>query len=208
MAQPDNTKANSLAHLHMRIVRRVLRCLLEFLVTRNNPHRTLDEYIKQNGDQILESDLGRRHRQILFPRGHAVTIDMLPLYLIEFLISHDYESSLINREIKDTLHELNQKRKEMYSEIVTGVDDSFFKEHLEKVQQLLTALCQFMENDPLTVELQEETANIQQANVYHTDDVLDEFKHQQELEKSHRKSITSFGDGSIVVVFKTICKYK
>ncbi|XP_052285404.1 uncharacterized protein LOC127881526 isoform X2 [Dreissena polymorpha] len=192
MAQPDNTEANALAFLHNIIVRRVLRCMLEFLVTHNNPHRTLDEYIEQNGDQILESDLGRRHRQILFPRGHAVTMDMLPVYLIEFLIAH--ESSLITRDIKDVLHELNQKRKELYTEIVTGVDDSFFRGHLEKVKQLLTALCQFMKNGPLTVEIQEQTANINQANENHTDDVLNEFKHQQELEKSHRKAITSFRD--------------
>ncbi|KAH3817688.1 hypothetical protein DPMN_119243 [Dreissena polymorpha] len=188
MAQQHNTEANALAYLHYKIVRRVLRCLLEFLVTHNNPHRTLDEYIEQNGDQILESDLERRHRQILLPRGHAVTMDMLPVYLVEFLISHDSESSLITREIKDVLNEHNQKRKELYTAIVTGVDESFFKGHLEKVKQLLAALCQFMKNGPLTVEIQEQIANINKANENHTDDVLDEFKHQHELGKISQKS--------------------
>ncbi|KAH3898201.1 hypothetical protein DPMN_022422 [Dreissena polymorpha] len=191
MAQADNTKANKLAYLHVRIVQRVLRKLLQYIVTQNNEQWTLADYIHANGEQILRTQFGPRHFQILFPRNSEVTIDALPLYLIEHLITDVPGCFVVHRDINHAIHALNQSRRESNTAVVTGVGDVFFDDQFEEVQQLLTTVCRLINNNSLQSEVQMDIESLRRTSFGNDEIVLDEFNEHYEKEKSSRKAITS-----------------
>ncbi|XP_052260605.1 uncharacterized protein LOC127864773 isoform X2 [Dreissena polymorpha] len=192
MAQTDNTKANKLAYLHMRIVQNVVRKLLQFIVRQSNQQWTLDEYFEANGDKILQTQLAMRHRSILLPRHSMVTIESLPLYLIEHLITDIPQCFVVPRDISDAIRSLNQIRRESNSAIVTGVDETMFENQLEKMKTLLTTICLFMDNKSDAQIIQRDIEGLRESTFITDETVLDEFKQHYEKEKSHRKAITSF----------------
>ncbi|KAH3824352.1 hypothetical protein DPMN_126187 [Dreissena polymorpha] len=186
MAQSDNTKSNILAYVHMHVVRRVLRRLLEYCVYQEDNTWTVDRFLFQNMHRILETRIGRETRQVLFPGYREDTnVASWPLILFPFLITEISGTSL-SSEIVDIIRQLTDLRHTLHGRIFSGISDQFFHEHLNDIEARLTNICVLLNDDELT---RQTLSDLRTEEV--REDYIDDFKNNYKQAKSYREQMTS-----------------
>ncbi|KAH3817744.1 hypothetical protein DPMN_119299 [Dreissena polymorpha] len=194
MAQADTTNERLLSYVHLKVVRGVLRRLLEHAVAKENPEWTIDHFLYHHIRRINEAVIGRENERHFFPgfRQNA-DVDNWPLFLFSFLILHITDSGTLPEDIKDSVRSLNQSRVELYSRIVVGVSDEYFDEHVINLQQTMHHICERIHDAQLRAETERQIRNAREhVGIPGGIDYVQVFNVCQETEKTYRQRVTGF----------------
>ncbi|XP_052283856.1 uncharacterized protein LOC127880585 [Dreissena polymorpha] len=193
MAQADIRKANILAYLHLRVVRRVLRRLLDHGVTREKPSLRIDHYLFHHMSKINQHPIGIQNQNHLFPGfGVNANVDDWPVYLFPFLIDITGQGWL-HEDLRDSVRQISQARMELYSKIVIGISKEYFEQQVKIVQTAVQRICQCISDMQFTDEINDEIRNVEEMREPRDNaDFVEAYNINHHTEKSYRQRVMEF----------------